>query len=58
MVVREILFYEELSFQHYLQHYSGTTRTTHSRYNCARRFIGKSSVTKYHQLLKSFELKS
>ncbi len=29
MVVDEMgPFYEELSFQHYLQHYSGTTRAT------------------------------
>ncbi len=28
----EMLFYDELSFRHYLQHYPGTTRTTEIQY--------------------------
>ena len=42
----------DFSFQHYLQHYSGTTLTI-QRYNraCRHAFIGKSAVIKCHQLL-------
>ena len=34
-------FYEELAFQHYLQHYSGTTRTTETPSICILKFDKK-----------------
>ena len=43
-------FMKELSFQHHLQHYSVTARTKEIQL-CLYRFIGKSDVIKYHQLL-------
>ena len=45
MVFLKMLFYEELLFQHYLQH-TQEPQELH-RYNCACEFIGKSAVTKY-----------
>ncbi len=51
MVVVEMeSFYEELSFQHYLQHYSEIKKEL-QRYNRACKFIGKCAVIKCHQLL-------
>ena len=58
MVVLEIrVFYEEIEFRHYLQHYSGTKKTNKQkqkhlqRFYCTCGFISKSAILKYHQLL-------
>ncbi len=49
-LMRQGSFYEELSFQHYLQNITQEPQEL-QRYNRACRFIGKSAVIKCHQLL-------